>query len=128
MNDRFNTLAGWLLFSGIIALGLSSVTSRYFGADSHHRPDTMGYIPAGVAVDDPDAEAGPSFMQLLATADPVAGERVYAKCRSCHTVDEGGAEGFVEAVEDQPFGVAQEVEVQLREQLTGRVAVLGVEE
>ena len=107
MNDRFNTLAGWLLFSGIIALGLSSVTSRYFGADSHHRPDTMGYIPAGVAVDDPDAEAGPSFMQLLATADPVAGERVYAKCRSCHTVDEGGAEGLgpnLYAVVGAPIG------------------------
>jgi cytochrome c len=94
MNDRFNTFAGWLLFSGIIALGLSSVSSRYFGADKHHRPETIGYPIAGVAVDEPGGEAGPSFMQLLATADPAAGERVFAKCRSCHTLEEGGADGL----------------------------------
>ncbi len=27
---------------------------------------------------------------LLAAADPASGEKAYSKCRSCHTIDEGG--------------------------------------
>jgi len=93
MDDRFNTFAGWLLFSGIVALGLSSVSSRYFAADNPHRPHEMGWAPAGV-VEDGEADAGPSFMQLLATADPAAGERVFAKCLACHTIAQGDANGI----------------------------------
>jgi hypothetical protein len=30
MTDRFNTIAGWLLFSGIVALYLNAVSERVF--------------------------------------------------------------------------------------------------
>ena len=93
MNDRFNTFAGWLLFSGIVALGLTSVSSRYFSANTPHRPHEMGYPIAGVE-EASGGDAGPSFMQLLAAADPAAGERVFAKCQSCHTIEQGGASGI----------------------------------
>lgn len=93
MQDRFNTFAGWLLFAGIVALGLSSVSSRYFSADKVHRPHEMGYPIAGV-VEEGGGDAGPSFMQLLASADPAAGERVFAKCQACHTSAQGGANGI----------------------------------
>ena len=43
MDDRFNTIAGWALFSGVVALGLSSLSSHYFQADKTHRPHTMGF-------------------------------------------------------------------------------------
>lgn len=33
------------------------------------------------------AEEGPPFAELLAAADPAAGEKVFAKCKSCHKVD-----------------------------------------
>lgn len=36
-------------------------------------------------------EAGPSFEELLAAADPAAGEKVFTKCKACHKVD--GANG-----------------------------------
>ena len=48
MDDRFNTAAGWVLFSGIVALGLSSVSAKYFSADKPHRPHEMGYPIEGV--------------------------------------------------------------------------------
>ena len=48
MDDRFNTAAGWVLFSGIVALGLSSVSAKYFMADKPHRPHEMGYPIEGV--------------------------------------------------------------------------------
>jgi cytochrome c len=93
MDDRFNTFAGWLLFSGIVALGLSSVSMRYFSADKPHRPHEMGYPIAGVE-EEGGADAGPSFMALLATADPAAGQKVFAKCQACHTIDQGGGDGI----------------------------------
>ena len=30
MNDRYNTIAGWVLFAGIVALGSSIVTGEVF--------------------------------------------------------------------------------------------------
>lgn len=92
MDDRFNTIAGWTLFGGIIALGLTAVSTRYFQADKHHRPETMGYEIEGVVSSDGD-EAVP-IEALLATADPAKGEKVFAKCKSCHTIEAGGANGI----------------------------------
>ena len=40
MSDRFNTIAGWALFAGIIALGGGIVSSKYFHDE---RPEKMGY-------------------------------------------------------------------------------------
>lgn len=43
--------------------------------------DTGAEEPAAVAEDAPD------FATLLASADAVAGEKVFAKCKACHKVD-----------------------------------------
>ena len=93
MDDRFNTAAGWTLFAGIIALGLSSISAKYFGADKPHRPHDMGYPIEGVE-EEGVADAGPSLAMLLASADIAKGESVYAKCVSCHTINPGGANGI----------------------------------
>ena len=93
MTDRFNTIAGWTLFAGIVALGLSAISSRIFHADSHDAPEVAGY-PIEGAEEEGGADAGPDLGTLLAAADPAAGERVFAKCISCHTVEQGGANGI----------------------------------
>jgi cytochrome c len=93
MTDRFNTIAGWTLFSGIIALGLSIGSGMYFLADKPHRPHEMGYPIAG-AVEEGAEEAGPDLGTLLAAADPAKGEAVFAKCMACHTANQGGASGI----------------------------------
>lgn len=92
MTDRFNTIAGWLLFSGIVALGLNAVSERVFEANKPERPEKMGYPIEGVV--EASAEAGPDLGTLLASADPAAGQKVFAKCSSCHTADQGGANGI----------------------------------
>jgi cytochrome c len=33
------------------------------------------------------ADAGPDFATVLASADPAAGEKVFAKCKACHKLD-----------------------------------------
>jgi len=92
MTDRFNTFAGWLLFAGIIGLGLSILSGMYYGADKPHRPHEMGYPIEGVVEE--GAAEGPSLATLLSTADPAAGEKVFAKCVACHTINQGGANGI----------------------------------
>ena len=86
MGDRFNTVAGWALFAGIIALGGAIVSSKVFHDE---RPETMGY-----AIEGEGGVAGPSLNTLLASADVAAGEKVFAKCAACHTVNQGGANGI----------------------------------
>lgn len=93
MDDRFNTIAGWALFAGIVGLGLSIVSSQYFKADKHERPETMGYAIEGVAEEGEGSKEVP-FANLLAAADVAKGEAVFAKCKSCHTINEGGANGI----------------------------------
>ncbi len=93
MADNFNTIAGWTLFSGIVALGLASISGHHFGADKPHRPETMGYKIAGVV----SGEGGPAAVPietLLASADPAKGEMTFKKCASCHTIASGGANGI----------------------------------
>jgi cytochrome c len=105
MTDRFNTIAGWTLFAGIVALGLSSISSRVFHADSHEAPEVAGYPIEGA--EEEGGEAGPDLGTLLAAADPAAGEKVFAKCVSCHTADQGGAHGIgpnVYAIIGKPIG------------------------
>ena len=93
MQDRLNTAAGWVLGSGIVALGLSIVSSMYFHGDKPERPEKMAYA---VAVEDAGggADKGPSMAELLATGDAAKGEALFAKCAACHTINQGGANGI----------------------------------
>lgn len=92
MSDRFNTAAGWALFAGIIALGGGIISSKMFHSE---RPEPMGYEIAGVEAEgDGGAAGGPSLATLLASADVAAGEKVFAKCTACHTINQGGANGI----------------------------------
>ena len=91
MGDRFNTVAGWALFAGIIALGGGIVSSNYFHSE---RPEKMGYAIEGVEAEGEGGAAGPSLNTLLASADVAAGEKVFAKCAACHTSNQGGANGI----------------------------------
>lgn len=93
MEDRFNTIAGWALGSGIVALGLSILSGMYFHADKPERPEQLGYVIEG-AEEAGGAEAGPDLGTLMASADAAAGEALFAKCTSCHTVNSGGANGI----------------------------------
>jgi cytochrome c len=93
MTDRFNTIAGWTLFAGIVALGLSIASGLYFEADKPHRPHAMGFPIEGV-VEEGAADEGPALATLLATGDAAAGGQVFAKCLACHTIEQGGADGI----------------------------------
>ncbi len=84
-----NTIAGWALFSGIVALGLTLVSGEFFHSG---RPEKMGYPIAGVEQE--AGAAGPAATPLpvlLAKGDVAKGAATFATCKSCHNADAGGA-------------------------------------
>ena len=91
MDNRNNTIAGWVLFAGICALGLTIGSQMLFAS---HAPEKPGY-----PIEDAEAGAGGGesavpLANLLAAADPAKGEAVFAKCAACHTINSGGANGI----------------------------------
>lgn len=91
MDNRNNTIAGWALFAGICALGLTIGSQMLFAS---HNPEKPGY-----PIEDAEAGAGGGesavpLPNLLAAADAAKGEAVFAKCAACHTINSGGANGI----------------------------------
>lgn len=86
MDDRFNTIAGWTLFAGIVALGSSIVAGEMFHSG---RPEKMGYPIEGVEVEGEGGEAEQPIEFYLAQADVTKGQSVFNKCTACHTIDKG---------------------------------------
>jgi cytochrome c len=93
MEDRFNTIAGWVLFAGIMALGLSILSGKYFKADNPAAPETPGYVIEGGEAEGA-AEMSMAEALNMAGMDASKGEKVFAKCAACHTVNAGGADGI----------------------------------
>jgi cytochrome c len=94
--DLFNTAAGWVLFAAGLGLGLSILSGKYFHGNDPQRPEQLGYVIEGVV----EETAGPAEVSIaeVLNSTPVeeliaAGEKSYAKCQSCHSIEAGGANG-----------------------------------
>lgn len=90
MDDRTNTIAGWVLAACAGALGLSIVSGMYFAP---HHLEKEGYPVEGAEAAGGAAAEVP-IASLLATADAAKGAEVFKKCAACHTINQGGANGI----------------------------------
>ena len=92
--DIFNTAAGWVLFAAGLGLGLSILSGKFFHADNPERPETLGYIIEG-AEEEGGAVAEMTMAEALNmdSVDVSAGEKAFAKCAACHSIEQGGANG-----------------------------------
>lgn len=95
MSDlTFNKVAGAVLATTLAIVGLRELSSGVF---SKEPPEKAGYaIEVAAEAGDGGAAAAdvpPDWGTVLPTADVKAGEAVFAKCKSCHNADNGGANG-----------------------------------
>ena len=94
MDNRTNTIAGWVLAAAAAALGLGIATNMEFRAEG---PQKQGYPIEGVEAEE-DGSGGAAaevpIATLLASADVTAGAEVFKKCQNCHTIAQGGANGL----------------------------------
>ena len=93
MTDRLNTIFGWLLFAGVVALMLRFGMNLIMPHAERPADEAMGYV-SEVADSGGGAEQGPDLGTLLAGGDAAAGAGSFAKCAACHTIDQGGADGI----------------------------------
>jgi cytochrome c len=87
--DNTNTIAGWALFAGIIALGGAVLTGEMF----RHAEVKGGYEVADAA---PTTGGAGAIVEItnFALGDVAKGAEVFKKCASCHNVAPGGANGI----------------------------------
>jgi cytochrome c len=92
MDNRSNTIAGWVLGASVVFLGAWLVTGEIF---SDEAPEKQGYAPPGVEEEGAGAaEQEQPIAAFLQTADATRGQAVFAKCGTCHTITNGGANGL----------------------------------
>ena len=92
MDDRTNTIAGWALAGGILALGLSIASGMIYHSAEPEKP---GYPVEGAEEHGGGgAAAEVPIATLLPTGDAAHGAEVFKKCASCHTITQGGANGI----------------------------------
>lgn len=94
----FNKVAGAVLSALLIFFGLPQIAAALRGGHSGgHRAEGHPFpqYPVAFVTEGAAAEEGPKadFATLLAAADTAAGARKVALCKSCHTLDKGGANG-----------------------------------
>ncbi len=90
---ELNKMAGAVLFAALIVFGIREV-SNVVNPEPH--AEARGYVVEGVELADlssgeEEAVAEPSLAELLAVADAANGAKVFRKCATCHTIDNGGA-------------------------------------
>ena len=117
MTDRFNTIAGWVLFAGIVALGLSIVSGMYFGGDKPHRPHEMGYPIEGLGNAEERANVilylrenggGPPLPEPPAAEPEEGAEGAAAGPEDAAGADAAGAVAQPEPAADQSAATANE--------------------
>jgi len=95
MSDlTFNKVAGAVLATGLAILGLRQLSTGLF---EPHAPKTPGYA-VEVAEEGGEGAAAqadnpPDWGTVLPAANVSAGEQIFAKCKSCHTIEAGGPNG-----------------------------------
>ena len=92
------TKAGGALCGALLVFLLgkwAAETLYHTGAEGHGEEVAQAYsIDTGAEAGGEEAAAeGPSFEELLASADAAAGEKVFGKCKACHKVDGSNGTG-----------------------------------
>lgn len=94
MDSRNNVIAMMVLGSGIVALGSSILFGEIFKPEKIEKP---GYVVEGVEAEAGEAGAAAAeipIATLLTAADVAKGAEVFKKCASCHSINQGGANGI----------------------------------
>jgi cytochrome c2 len=88
---EFNKIAGAVLFAGLVAFGLGTLSDTIFEG---HEAEAPGYVievaESGGEAAGGEAAAEEPIAALMASADAGAGQGVAKKCAACHKFEKGG--------------------------------------
>lgn len=89
---EWNKVFAAVIASVLLIMVISIVSEGLFETE-HKEPAFTIEVASAEGGEAVVEEEGPSFAELMASADPAKGERQFAKCKACHTVDKGGKDG-----------------------------------
>jgi cytochrome c len=94
MSDlNFNKVAGAVLATGLAIVGLRELSSGVFSQEKVEKPGYLVEVAEETGGGAAAADVPPDWGTVLPTADVAAGEAVFAKCKSCHSIEQGGPNG-----------------------------------
>ncbi|MBT9473273.1 MAG: cytochrome c family protein [Pseudomonadota bacterium] len=94
MSDlTFNKVAGAVLATGLAIVGLREISTGVFAPHEVEKPGYAIEVAEEASAGGAVVEAPIDWGTVLPVADVKAGEAVFAKCKSCHTIDAGGPNG-----------------------------------
>ncbi|MBE7635437.1 c-type cytochrome [Sneathiella sp. P13V-1] len=90
---ELNKIAGAVLAGALTVVAVNEFANIAISPEMPEKNayaiDTGAEESAGTAA--AATEEGPSLAALMASADAASGEKIFKKCSSCHTAEEGGA-------------------------------------
>lgn len=89
-----NKIAGAVLMVLLLTMGVGIVSDVIFEPTIPGKPGYEIVVASSEADSTPDATAVPEVVPIserLAAASAESGEKVFNKCKACHTAEEGGA-------------------------------------
>jgi cytochrome c len=93
MSPQLNNIFAAVLVAGIIAMLAGFIAKTVYHPhklEAEAYPIEVAEVPAAGGAAAAPATAEP-IGDLLAAADPAAGEKLFKVCAACHTIDAGGA-------------------------------------
>jgi len=90
---KWNKILGAALATAFVIVGVQQVTAAIYKT---HPAEKMGYFvnaPEEAAGGAAEAELPPDWGTLLPTIDLAKGEAAFARCKTCHSIAEGGPNG-----------------------------------
>jgi cytochrome c len=87
MSDlTFNKVAGAVLATGLAIFGLRELSSGVFSDQKAEKPGFAVEVAADTGGGAEAADVPPDWGTVLPKADVAAGQAIFAKCQSCHTL------------------------------------------
>jgi cytochrome c len=105
MSDlTFNKYAGAVLATAFVIAGLVQLSGGVFGEEKVAKPGFQVAVQEETAGAAAAADVPPDWGTVLKTADPAAGQAVFAKCQSCHSLTANGTGPNLTGVEGRKPG------------------------
>ena len=90
---EMNKIAAGVLCAGLVAMAAGKIADVLVDPKPLEKNAYIVTVEDGSAAAVAAAPSGPKnepVLALIASADPVAGQKVFKKCAACHSVDSGG--------------------------------------
>src|SRR5687768_3545966 len=86
-----NTVAGWVLGTGLLVFGLNELSHAIYHAEKPEKPGMVVEVAAQTPAAGGSETGGEvQIATLLATADPEEGKAAARACQACHNFEKGG--------------------------------------